>query len=361
MCKCNNNVSSKDCDFCSQSTTCDPCNDNHCGCKVTYPAACLLYDGGDFCIIPATQGDNLEFIFESLDAFLCELNEQILLGIVIENIGGGAEVWKDKEIDGTYRFRTIVSGDESLLDVVEEEETIEIIAGAHRLEHEDDILELIITTLAGETVLSQIDLSEYDYDTFVETVTFDEGTQVLTITRNNGEPDINVDLSFLNNHLESASYSANSNIVTYTLTDTSTVDLDLSVLVNEILVQAADNQVNSDYLENNPASKSHILNRNPSKTVVLGVAGNYDIVAADNNYIIEIDNGVNDVTIDITALGLTTEFFVGFVQKGTGLVTFVGYDIKPDALTDVLFGQGHVASFEIINSTKYLFGTLKAS
>lgn len=353
----------KDCDFCNQTNACDPCNDSHCGCKYTFPAACVLYDGGDFCIIPSTQGDSIESIFESLDAFLCELNEQILLGIVIENIGGGAEVWKDKTLSGTYRFRTIVTGDDTLLDVVEQEETIEITAGTPSLDldSETDILSLIVTTLQGATIFSQIDLSEYNYDTFVQDVTFDEGTQILTITRNNGEPDIDVDLSFLNNHLETASYTATTNVVTYTLTDGSTVDLDLSVLVNEILNEAADNQVQSDYLENNTSSAAHILNRNPSKTVTLGAGGNYNIVATDNNYIIEIDNGANDVTIDITALGLTTEFFVGFIQKGTGLVTFVGYDIKPDSLSDVLYGQGHIAAFEIINSTKYLHGTLKAA
>jgi hypothetical protein len=56
---------------------------------------------------------------------------------------------------------------------------------------------------------------------------------------------------------------------------------------------------------------------------------------------------------------LTTAFFVGFIQKGTGTVTINGVDIIPEQLTNVVFGQGHICAVEIINSTKYLIGTLK--
>lgn len=49
---------------------------------------------------------------------------------------------------------------------------------------------------------------------------------------------------------------------------------------------------------------------------------NYTVLTADNNYSILIDNGATDVTITVPT-GLMAKIQVGFIQKGSGLVTFV--------------------------------------
>lgn len=340
---------------------CQPCDDSNpeCSCPIKdLSTDCVLYTGDDLPCSGIVKDSVLTDLIQRLDEFICEVRDDILAYVAqvttLINIGGGAGVYKQPNGLGNKELRTIISEDDSLLDIIENADTIGIRAGTPSIELDSntDILSLIMTTLSGAITLSDVDLSEYNYDTFVQGATFSDTTEILTITRNNGEPNIDVDLSYLNNHLETVNYTANSNEINFTLTDGTVLNLDLSTLLAEI----ADTQVQSDYLENDITSKAHILNRNPSKSVT----GNYSVVDTDNNYIIEIDNGVNDVTINLGPITASTEFFVGFVQKGTGIVTFSGYDIKPLSLSDIIFGQGHAAAVEVINSTKYLHGNLLA-
>lgn len=347
---------------CIENTT--PCTDDlvDCSCpQKDMSTDCSTYTGDDLPCSGIKKHTLLTEVIGNLDAHICNKFTEAINYLTLLNVGTGAEIFKGINGIGNKEIRTVLSDDTSLLDVIQNTDTINIKAGTHRLELNSttDILSLIVNTLSGDRVLTNIDLSEYNYDTFVQSATFDNNTQILTVVRNNGEPSIAVDLGFLNNHLETSVYNPTTSTVTYTLTDASTVNLDLTTLVNEILTAASNNQVQSDYLESSSTSKAYIANRNPSKTVALGVGGTYTVVSGDNNYIIEIDNGVNDVTIDVAALTETSEFFVAFIQKGTGEVIFTGQDIVPDTLTNVLYGQGHTCAMEIINNTKYLIGGLK--
>lgn len=316
---------------------------------------CSVYNGPTLGCSGIESGTILTTVIQSLDTFICNIRDEVIQYLTLINIGGAAEVYKGINGLGNKEIRTLQSGDLNLIDVTQDTDTINFTPGTPSLSLDSgtDILSLIVTTLAGSTTFSTIDLSEFNYDTFVQSASFDSGTQVLTIVRNNLEPDITVDLSFLNNHVESGAYA--SNTITLTLTDATTVDIDLSTLLTEIAAA----QVQADYLETTPSSKAFIQNKNPEKTVVLGVAGSYNVVDADNNYIIEIDNGANDVTIAFASITATSNFFVGFVQKGTGLVTFTGADIIPQDNTNEMYGQGKNAAISIINSTKYLQGQLK--
>lgn len=91
-------------------------------------------------------------------------------------------------------------------------------------------------------------------------------------------------------------------------------------------------------------------------------AGNYTLVSADNFYTIFIDNGADDVTITVPT-GLVSKFEAGFVQKGTGDVTFVesGTNIfNPVGLKSK--GQYYNTFIEKDGTTTdfYLFGNTKA-
>lgn len=121
------------------------------------------------------------------------------------------------------------------------------------------------------------------------------------------------------------------------------------------------NASQSNVLTTDPTSGSFINNKNPSKSITLGSGATYSVTIADNNYVIEIDNGANNVTIDLSNSFPPNNFFVGFVQKGTGSVLFTGHDIFPEGTGSYLYGQGHIAALDIVNNTKYLHGTLKAS
>jgi len=350
MCNCNQTTIK------SSPCGCEPCEDTNPGCSCPVKdlsTDCILYTGLPLACSGIDTNTVMTEVIQDLDQFICDKFEEVLNYFTLINVGGGAEVYKGITGIGEKELRTVVSEDTSLLDIVQNSNTIGIKAGTPSLglNSGTDVLSLIMTTISGAVTLSTVDLSEYNYDTFVQNVSFSNTTDVLTITRNNSEPNITVDLGHLHNHLESAAYVSNSSTVVFTLTDSSTVTLDLAALLADI----AGSQVQSDYLEANTVSKAHILNRNPSKTVT----GNYTVVVADNNYIIEIDNGGNDVTINLAGSLGTSNFFVGFVQKGTGEVTFTGQDIIPELLTNIIFGQGHICALEIINSTKYLHGTLK--
>lgn len=351
---------------CNECEKVDPCVSEPCDCvQKDMSTDCSVYTGDDLECSGIEQNTILTTVIKNLDAFICNVRDSILAYVVqvttLLNIGGGAEVFKQANGLGNKELRTIISGDSTLADVVQSADTIDITPGTPSLSLDSgtDILSLIVTTLAGATIFSNIDLSEYNYDTFVQSASFNSGTLDLTIVRNNGEPDIVVPLDFLNKYVSSGAYAPNSDTITLTLLDATTVDIDLSTLVAEILADAAAAQINADYLESNPASKAYIENKNPTKTVVLGAAGNYNLADTDNNYIIEVDNGINDVTITVTGVTATDNFFAGFVQKGTGTVTFIGADIVPLDLTNVLYGQGHNAALSVINSTKYLAGQLK--
>jgi hypothetical protein len=51
---------------------------------------------------------------------------------------------------------------------------------------------------------------------------------------------------------------------------------------------------------------------------------NYTLTDEDNNYVIQIFNGANPVTITVPLIGLRDKFNCGFIRKGTGEVLFVG-------------------------------------
>lgn len=333
-----------------------------CTCPIKdFKTDCSTYNGPTLGCSGIESGTILTTVIESLDAFICNKFNEAINYLTLINIGGAAEVYKGISGIGNKEIRTLQSGDLSLIDVVQDTDTINFTPGTPSLSLDSgtDILSLIVTTLAGATTFSTIDLTEYNYDTFVQGVSFDSGTLDLTIVRNNAEPNIVVPLDFLSNYVTSGAYNAGADTITLTLVDASTVVIDVATLVSEILADAATAQVQSDYLEVSGASKAFIVNKNPEKTVVLGVAGSYSVVDGDNNYIIEIDNGANDVTIAFASITVTSNYFVGFVQKGTGLVTFTGADIIPLDSTNELYGQGKNAAISIINSTKYLQGQLK--
>jgi len=319
---------------------------------------CVLYTGDDLECSGIQKDTLLTNVIKALDEFICNKFDDVLKYLSLINVGNGAVVFKGINGIGQKEIKSIVSEDLTLLDIVVNTDTIGLKPGVPSMTHVSDIVRFIVTTAAGATEFANLDLSAYNYDTFVQSASFDYGTGDITIVRNNSEPDIVFSLMALDKYVTSGAYS--SDTITLTLKDAATVDIDVSTLVSEILSAAASAQVQSDYLEASSGSKAFIVNKNPSKSETLGVAATYTVVTADNNKIIEIDNGSNDVTISVGALSETTEFFVGFVQKGTGEVQFTGYDISPAGLGDKIFGQGHAVSLEIINSTKYIHGTLKS-
>lgn len=93
------------------------------------------------------------------------------------------------------------------------------------------------------------------------------------------------------------------------------------------------------------------------------ITGNYTITNADNNYTILINNGANPVTITVPS-GLLSKIQVGFIQQGTGDVTFVGSGttiLTPIVGGFKIKGQNYNAYLEQVGATNvlHLLGNLK--
>lgn len=341
------------CNKCSNknyTNTCG-CNDvsnNTCLCPIKdLSTDCLLYTGLPLKCSGIDTNTVMTEVIQELDEFICNKFEEVINFLTLINVGTGARVFRGISNIGEKEIRTIVSENTALLDVIENEDNIGINPGLPSLELDGEVLNFLITTSQGQTTLSSIDLEPIDNYLVSATYEHTAPDYVLNLDlRDNSQ--IDVSLSELNNHLENVVYNATTNSIDLTITDGTVFNLDVDSIIS-------DAQVQSDYLEDNASSRAHILNRNPSKSIT----SNYTVLNTDNNYIIEVDNGATDITINLASISATNNFFVGFVQKGTGEVAFVGADIVPDTLTNVIFGQGHIASVEIINNTKYLHGTLK--
>lgn len=93
------------------------------------------------------------------------------------------------------------------------------------------------------------------------------------------------------------------------------------------------------------------------------ITGNYTITDADNNYTILINNGANPVSITVPA-GLLAKIQVGFIQQGTGDVTFVASGttiLTPIVGGFKIKGVNYNAYIEQVGATNvvHLLGNLK--
>jgi len=93
------------------------------------------------------------------------------------------------------------------------------------------------------------------------------------------------------------------------------------------------------------------------------ITGSTTLTTADNNYTILINNGANPITITVPA-GLLSAISIGFIQQGTGDVTFIasGTTIRtPLVGAFKIKGQNYNAYLEQVGNTDvyHLLGNLK--
>lgn len=212
---------------CNCSTK-EACYSSTCSCPIKdFPSDCIKVSA-EFSCSEIESDQTLTETLEQLDAFICEKFDFLTEYLQLVNVGNGAKVYKGASITGQKQLRTIKSQDTTLLDINEFTDTIEILAGKYDIELEDDILSLIVNTITeGDTVVGTVDLSGYvNVDSYVTGLSFDEGTSILTVTRNNGLANLTVDLSYLENtdkFLSSAAFNNSTNQVELTMNDASVI------------------------------------------------------------------------------------------------------------------------------------------
>lgn len=104
------------------------------------------------------------------------------------------------------------------------------------------------------------------------------------------------------------------------------------------------------------ANWADITNTNLQKVITT----TYALTDADNDYTIFINNGATPITISLGAITIPN-FSVGFIQEGTGDVTFSGAGLG-NPIGFKLKGQGYQAFIErkLSTATYYLLGNTKA-
>ena len=106
-------------------------------------------------------------------------------------------------------------------------------------------------------------------------------------------------------------------------------------------------------------ANGNVSELNPQKTITTS----YTLTGIDNNYTIFVNNGATPITITINSSITIPNFCVGFIQEGTGDVTFVGTGVSltnPVGLKSK--GQGYQTFIErkLDTSTYFLLGNTRA-
>ncbi len=99
---------------CTQNCT-TTCVQSGCGCLSRYSAECIIYDGEELTCTNIAVGLNLNDLIQQIDAYFCIFRDEINNFITILNLGAGAQVYRDDNLQGQKQLRSLISADGSLV------------------------------------------------------------------------------------------------------------------------------------------------------------------------------------------------------------------------------------------------------
>jgi len=320
------------CNNCNEQ---NPCVQKTCGCPIPdLSSACVIYKGEELECIGAEIPDTVESLLKKFDEAICNKLEDILQQGDLKNIGNGIEFYAGTNNLGQREIRTLTSSDGS------------IVINLNTEENEVDLtFDGELFTLEKESTTADAQIVS-DFDPIDKKYTF-KGLKSDSINiqeDSNGNVTLEVTIPDADVTITSPDNSA-------TITETSNNVFNLSV-----------NYKQADVTETDDTKPSHIVNQNPVKVVTTTPSGGaitYDLTPEDNNHVILLDASSANITVNIPTSLPYDNYFVGFLQKGTNVINFTGYDIKPSGFEDEIQGEGHNAAVERIASNSYLLGALK--
>lgn len=381
MCnKCNNN---NNCGCSSQNpkTSC-PCTEtqevtyicNQCQPEVDCDCAvkdlstnCIIYDGDDLECSKIKKNTILTELIQQLDAFICEVKEELKKYFTLINIGAGKKIYAGDNLLGNKKLRTInKSGD--LITVTEATE--EIVIGLDEQELENTITELIPNYNAENVGTGSEIFKEEVSNTFkFKTLKSEDNSVVIT------EEENEIDLKA---NFKSCIKSSDKSIIVETDEKDNCTDLTICFETKTDIISVSQNPItnchtlNIDIITEDGDStkftgKGDSLN--PLKVDVVNLQKTidsfpYQLSNSDDKYTIFVDNAISDVDIIIPG-GLVDNFSCVFVQMGDGNVTIetlAANDLYyPATLQNVIKGQYYWAMVEKRQDLPefYLLGSLK--
>lgn len=204
-------------------------------------------------------------------------------------------------------------------------------------------------------------------DIYVSGVTFNTGNFALTIDRNDGTNFL-ADLSVLANDVKvtGGTYNPSNGIATFVNNSGGTFDVTgfLTGMTDTYVVSGSYNQnAGVATFTNNSGGTFNVTGfYTPPENLQKQIVTDYQVSSADNNYTILINNNSTPVTITVPA-GLMSKINVGFIQQGTGDVTFSGSGVTINSPLNMLKikGQNYWAYLEQVTNTNvyHLIGSLK--
>ena len=118
----------------------------------------------------------------------------------------------------------------------------------------------------------------------------------------------------------------------------------------------------NSFIKTGGTSSQYLMADGSTKNINLQkvITGNYMLTSVDNDYTIFIDNGSSALNI-IVSSGLPTNFSVGFIQEGTGIVSFVASGTTINTANGLkIKGQNYQVFLEkkLATETFYLLGNV---
>lgn len=358
---------------------CNKCNSHNCGCnsqdpkpscpctemqEITYicnecqpePACdcavkdlstnCVIYTGDDLECSKIKKNTILTELIQQLDAFICEVKEELKKYFTLINIGAGKKIYAGDNLLGNKKLRTInKSGD--LITVTETTE--EIVVGLDEQELENTIIELM-PNYNAENVGTGVDVFKEEVANTFRFRTLKSSNNSVEITESANE----IDLKTVNTDAVCIISDDNSVDVTF---DENLNCFDLSVNTQQF-ENGITTILEGDGTLGDPFNIEVV---NLQKTID---SFPYQLSDLDDKYTIFIDNGSSNVDIIIPG-GLVDNFSCVFVQMGEGDVTIdslpINYFYYPSSLQNKIRGQHYWAMVEKRENSSefYLLGSLK--
>lgn len=299
------------------ATNCEECQEPQTTCCThTHKDKCITVTVDLDCAnIP--KGKTLDEVLVQLDAYLCTLKDLVQNSgsFTIQNVGQGTGIFKGVETTNERSFRSLVS------------DTIDISLDS---ENKEVRLEANYPTVPDVTTTQLLDIQDLPNSTNTNAI------NIIHEQNSNGDYIIKGIVS------ESISISE---------------DINGNIKMEVVLPEGFE-QEQADLLEDNETLPTHIKNSVPTKVET----SDFTIDSTYKHYVVAVENGANPVQINLNNITETDNFFVGFIQKGSGDVSFTTNSIVvPSGRQAVIEGTGHNAAIEVINGTIYLLGSLKQS
>jgi len=334
---------------------CESCNEQITGTCTEFTNSDCIYVSEELTCTGVQPDTVLTTALKRMDEVICEIKNKVAGTLSLINIGGGSKVYKGLSNIGERQIRSITSAD-GTVDITEGTDTIDFSVTVDFPDPpiasttQQGIVRQATDAEAAAGINNSTYVTPFHLKTFVDSENNSYSIQISGGNLELLENGVVVDSETLPTGTDKFvnSFTINGTSLVLGFNDSTSITRDIASLLNFT-------QVQSDYTMEDTASPAYIKNRNASKTVF----ANYSVTSTDNTYVIVVDSATaTTVTVPNT---LPDKFTVGFIQKGTGLVTIANADIVPEGMSNTLKGKGHQAFVEKIEGTKFLFGNLNKS